>query len=237
MFAAKALLFSAFAACVAAQSKVLFFTQVPSLITDGDPAAISYSTNDTESPVTIILRQGQSGNLQTIMTLTDSSHNSQYIWTPKKSLPNGSDYALQIEQGTQTNYFGPFTIQGANPAAVSAASANSTMTTATAATTTGNSTASMGTATTMNRNTTMESASLTKTKTNTKTAATNKVTTTKNTNTNTNAASTSGGAGFQGTSTGASGPSNTGNAAPMDLNAGSSLALAFGAVAAVFYLA
>ena len=95
---AKALLAGALAACVAAQagSKVLFFTHVPNPITDGEAAAITYSTNDTQSPVTIILRQGLAENLQTIMTLTDNSYNSQYIWTPPKSLPNGNDYALQI---------------------------------------------------------------------------------------------------------------------------------------------
>ncbi len=128
-----ALLLSALAACVAAQSKVLFFTHVPNPITDGEAAAITYvnidvveglsetasstggalnahglktlanprypsrySTNDTQSPVTILLRQGQTNDLKTLMTLTDNSYNSQFIWTPPKSLPNGNDYALQI---------------------------------------------------------------------------------------------------------------------------------------------
>lgn len=49
--------------------------------------------------------------------ITDSATNGQYIWTPPMSLPNGNDYALQIIQGTQSNYFGPFSIQGASPSA------------------------------------------------------------------------------------------------------------------------
>lgn len=132
------------------------------------------------------------------------------------------------QQGSQNNYFGPFSIQGASPQAVSSAAANATMTTSTT-TATSNGTASMGTGTTMHRNTTMSSPTITKTTA--KTTATHKVTTT----TNGNAASS--GPGFQGTTTGGSGPSQTGNAAVSDFNAGSSLALAIGAVAAVFYLA
>ncbi|KAK5174313.1 uncharacterized protein LTR77_001393 [Saxophila tyrrhenica] len=226
---AKAVLLSALAACVAAQSKVLFFTHVPNPITDGEAAAITFSTNDTESPITIILRQGQQGNLQTVMTLTEDAEDSVFIWTPPKSIPNGVDYALQISQANQTNYFGPFTIQGASPAAVSSAAANTSTSAVTTATTTIGSAASMGTGTTMHRNTTMSSPSLTATKKTTTTKATTKTTAG-------GGASSSAGAGSQGSSTsGAAGPDNT-NAASSDFNGGSSLALAFGAVAAVFYL-
>jgi hypothetical protein len=216
---AKALLLSALAACAAAQSKVLFFTHVPNPITDGEPAAITYSTNDTESPVTIILRRGQSNNLETIMTLTDNSYGSQFIWTPPLSLPNGVDYALEISQKTQTNYFGPFVIQGAIPASVSAASATSAMN----ATMTRNATASMGTSTMMSRNQTMANATLTSFRT-----------TSTNTRPATNSASSTSGAGFQGTQTGSNGPNPTG-AASSTFAMGSSLVLAFGAVAAMLF--
>ena len=137
----RSLLLSALATYAAAQSKVLFFTHVPNPITDGEKQAITYSTNDTQSPVTIILRQGDSNNLQTVETLTKSSVGGQFIWTPSASLPNGNDYALEITQGSQMNYYGPFIgmetvltsttlanlfvfciVQGAVPASVSAAS-------------------------------------------------------------------------------------------------------------------
>ena len=70
----RALLLATFAVLACAQSQVLTFTHVPNPVTDGSPAAILYSTNDTASPVTIILRKGQSGNLQTIETLTKDSY-------------------------------------------------------------------------------------------------------------------------------------------------------------------
>lgn len=72
--------------------------------------------------MSIILRQGPSGDLQDVETLTTDATNGQYIWTPPTSLPNGNNYALQIKQGDQINYFGPFTVQGASSSASASAS-------------------------------------------------------------------------------------------------------------------
>lgn len=120
----KTLLVGAFAALAAAQSAVLTFTNVPNPITDGEAQAILYATNDTQTPVSIILRQGPSNNLQVIETLTSDSVGGTFIWTPPKTLPNGNDYALEIRQNGQNNYFGPFVVQGASPAAISSSSAS-----------------------------------------------------------------------------------------------------------------
>jgi len=78
------------------------------------------STNNTltpSQPVTITLRQGAATNLQDVEVLTSDATNGQFIWTPSTSLPNGNDYALQISQNGQVNYFGPFTVQGASASA------------------------------------------------------------------------------------------------------------------------
>lgn len=103
-------------------------TRVPSPITAGQAQAITYATNDTSSPVTIILRKGAAGNLDTIETLTDSANNGQYIWTPSSSLENDNDYALEINQNGQVNYFGPFSIQGASGSSSSSRSSSITST-------------------------------------------------------------------------------------------------------------
>lgn len=126
MLAKSLLLGASLAALAAAQSAVLTFTRVPNPITDGEPQAILYATNDTQSPVTLILRQGAANDLTTIQTLTTDATGGQYIWTPPKSLPNGNDYALEIRQAGQNNYYGPFTVQGASPAAVESASSRGT---------------------------------------------------------------------------------------------------------------
>ena len=97
-------------------------------------------------------------------------------------------------------------------------SANATVTTKTVG-----SGLSMGTGTTMHRNTTMSQATLTK-----------HHTTPHHTTAHHTIAHTSG-ATFQGTQTGATKPTNTGGASS-DFSASSSLALVFGALAAIMYL-
>ncbi|SMY19619.1 unnamed protein product [Zymoseptoria tritici ST99CH_1A5] len=123
----KTILLSAFAAMAYAQavSEVLYFTRVINPVTAGMQTAITYATNDTTSPVTILLKKGPSGDLKTVSTLTDSATNGQFIWTPSTSLENGVNYALEITQGTQLNYFGPFQIQGATGEGSSSSSSSS----------------------------------------------------------------------------------------------------------------
>ena len=74
--------------------------------------------------MSIILRQGPSDNLQDVETLTTNAQNGQFIWTPSTSLPNGNNYALQIKQGNEINYFGPFSVQGASSSASASVSAS-----------------------------------------------------------------------------------------------------------------
>ncbi|KAK1089573.1 hypothetical protein LTR48_000437 [Friedmanniomyces endolithicus] len=131
----KLFLASAFAAIAAAQSKVLNFTAVPAPFTDGQAYALTYATNDTNSPVTIVLLQGPSATgLQPVATLNADIHGGQYVWTPPTTLPAANDYALQILQGNQANYFGPFQILAATAPASS--STSSTPTPSSSATTT-----------------------------------------------------------------------------------------------------
>ena len=70
-------------------------------------------------PISITLRQGLAGDLQDVEVLTGDAKDGQFVWTPSTSLPNGNDYALQIKQNDQVNYFGPFVVQGASASASS----------------------------------------------------------------------------------------------------------------------
>ncbi|KAF2773234.1 hypothetical protein EJ03DRAFT_323741 [Teratosphaeria nubilosa] len=166
----KSLILGAFAGFAAAQSASLTFTSVPDSITEGQAVTLKYTTNDASSPVTITLRKGDSNNLQTVSTLTTDSTGGSYEWTPETSLESGSNYALQITQGSETNYYGPFSITGQNTSSSSSASPDAygssapsaNMTTPTtmppAVGTVG--TISGGTGTPMSRNTTMSTAAL-----------------------------------------------------------------------------
>ncbi|KAK3073932.1 hypothetical protein LTR53_004060 [Teratosphaeriaceae sp. CCFEE 6253] len=244
---AKIILASAFVALAAAQSAVLTFTKVPNPITDGQPQALTYSTNDTSTPVTIILRKGPSTNLQTVSTLTTSATGGQYIWTPPTSLADGTDYALQIVQGSQYNYFGPFQVQGAVASQVSSAASSSAAAASaspyvsstvsangTAATTipvapvTPVGTVSAATGTALPRNTTMSMATLTAA------SGSASITPSGSSTSMADATASSSGAGFQSTASASSTAAATNGAA--GVQAGGALALVFGAGAAVFYL-
>merc|ERR1711967_67744 len=109
---AKAIILAGLSALAAAQSTTLTFTEVPQTVTDGQEQTIRYTTDDNSTAVTILLRKGPSENLQTVSTLTTSATGGEFLWTPSICLENGDDYALEIQQGSENNYFGPFTVQG-----------------------------------------------------------------------------------------------------------------------------
>ncbi|KAI5370301.1 hypothetical protein Slin15195_G011790 [Septoria linicola] len=227
----KAILVGALAALAAAQSTVISFTNaLPAPAQVGIPFELTYATTDASSPITILLRKGASNDLQTVSTLTSAATGGSFEWTPASDLEDGSDYALQIQQGTEVNYLGPFSIEGGSGTGASTSSSSaappsygeSTSITLTA-TASANGTASRtftavapyGTGNaTIPRNTTMSSATLTRT------------------STPTGGAGSTTGAGFQGSQTGSDTAQSTGGAST--LMAGSSaVALALGAVAAL----
>ncbi|OCK96973.1 uncharacterized protein K441DRAFT_26440 [Cenococcum geophilum 1.58] len=228
---------SALASAALAQSDTLSFTNVPTSVTVGNSYPIEWKTSDTTSPITILLRKGPSGNLLTISTLTSTATGTAYTWIPDKSLVDGSDYALQITQGTQINYSGQISLSGGSLSAVSSsasASASSSVSASSSASAasvsnsilsttaiTGNSTASVtpsvSAASTGKGNSTISTATLSATKI---------------TSAITSAAST--GAGASGTQTAAQGaPTPSGAAGQLG---SSPMALIFGAVAAMAYL-
>ncbi|MCJ1302830.1 hypothetical protein MMC08_005635 [Hypocenomyce scalaris] len=90
-------------------------------ITAGEPFNITFAGDG--SPVTIYLKNGPSTNLQTVSTIISDTTTSPYTWTPSTTLTTGT-YALEIIQGTVTNYSPNFTITGgiastASPATLS----------------------------------------------------------------------------------------------------------------------
>ncbi|KAL2870071.1 GPI anchored serine-threonine rich family protein [Aspergillus lucknowensis] len=81
------------------------FTKWPSTVYAGRPATVRWS-GDANAPATITLRQGPADNLKTIKVLTTQAGGGSFTWVPEESLPDGSDYALQIEQNGSINYSG-----------------------------------------------------------------------------------------------------------------------------------
>lgn len=102
------------------------FNSAPSTVVAGQTYTLTWAADGT-GPVTILLRAGPSINLQTVGTITETGTGGSYAWTAPATYPPGTDYAFQIIQGTDFNYYGPFTYTGgvavSSAAPVSSASA------------------------------------------------------------------------------------------------------------------
>jgi hypothetical protein len=111
-----------FAAAALAQG--VAFTSTPSGVQVGQSYTITWTGGDPNQPVTLVLRSGSPGNLDTTTTITADAKGGSYTWTPGTTIPDGAAYALQITQGTDTNYSGQFTIQGGTAAVASVSQAS-----------------------------------------------------------------------------------------------------------------
>ncbi|EFR02152.1 extracellular matrix protein [Nannizzia gypsea CBS 118893] len=120
---------AALIAAVAAEK--LAFTSFPSGLTAGQPFTVTWTGGNADLPVTITLRHGPSDDLKDVSILTSSATGGSYTFTPSTSLVSGTDYALQISQGSEINYTGLFTITGGHgtpsstPATTTASSSSS----------------------------------------------------------------------------------------------------------------
>ncbi|BCS21245.1 GPI anchored serine-threonine rich family protein [Aspergillus puulaauensis] len=93
-------------ACLAQVSLAgVAFTKWPTTAYTGKPSTVYYQ-GDPDSPATITLRHGPSGNLKTLKVLTTQAEGGSYTWVPDEDLPAGPNYALQIEQDGSINYTG-----------------------------------------------------------------------------------------------------------------------------------
>ncbi|CAO2656626.1 Nn.00g054290.m01.CDS01 [Neocucurbitaria sp. VM-36] len=86
----------------------------------GQTYTVTYSPKDN-TPTTFVLRQGDSGDLKTISTLTTTATGGSFSWTVDKSLTDESDYALEIKQGDVINYSAQFPLSGGSGEAISSA--------------------------------------------------------------------------------------------------------------------
>ncbi|PYH41211.1 GPI anchored serine-threonine rich family protein [Aspergillus saccharolyticus JOP 1030-1] len=92
----------------------LSFTQWPEVIHAGQPTTLKWQT-DSETPVTVTLRKGDSQNLDTVQTLSRTAGGGSFTWTPDSTIENGEDYAFQIEQDGFVNYSGLLQVTDGSP--------------------------------------------------------------------------------------------------------------------------
>ncbi|KAJ2892714.1 hypothetical protein MKZ38_009437 [Zalerion maritima] len=124
----------------------------------GVPITLNWS--GAEGPVTITLKNGASGDLKTVEVITSGQTSGSFTWTPDEDLPTDT-YALEITDGTDTNYTPQFELEGDGVATTASASTSAsatatvTATTATVVSTTGSASNTSMTMTTSVSNTTM----------------------------------------------------------------------------------
>lgn len=181
----------------------------------GETIIITYEP--ATASVTLILKNGKGDNLQTVSTIGTSSSGS-ISWSVPRNIPN-DEYALEIKPATgESNYVGPFKIQGATAPVVSSSasatassSASSSASSGSVTRSSGSSSASASASVSHSTNGTVSSATLS-TATSTGSRPTNSAATT----------------------TGSAPPTNTNAAGSL---AQSPMALVLGALAAFAYLA
>lgn len=101
---------AAMVAAVAAQAGIAINQYPSGGVKAGSTYVITYSPAD-QTPTEIILRRGPSGNLDTVGTLGTATGGS-FSWTVDSSLPDSSDYAIEITRGAIINYSGQFGLTG-----------------------------------------------------------------------------------------------------------------------------
>ncbi|KAF7118614.1 hypothetical protein CNMCM5793_008152 [Aspergillus hiratsukae] len=96
-------------------AQMLAFTAWPTHIYQGKPATVTW-VGAPDVPVTIYLRKGDATNLDHVQVLTTDAKGGSFTFVPDESLPDGSDYAFQIQQGAEENYSGLMTLgDGSRP--------------------------------------------------------------------------------------------------------------------------
>ncbi|OQE13340.1 hypothetical protein PENFLA_c050G08183 [Penicillium flavigenum] len=114
----------------------------------GKPVTLTWTGATPDEPVTILLRQGNAGNLHDVKPITGQANGGTFTWIPDDSVKKEDTYAFQIKQKDQTNYTALLK-GGSNPAAALPEAKDTTETgaAATTAATTGTTTdATTGTA-------------------------------------------------------------------------------------------
>ncbi|KAI4221424.1 MAG: hypothetical protein LQ349_007843 [Xanthoria aureola] len=115
------------AACVvAAAAQKVAFTGTPAVVRPGDSVPITWGGGDPNAVVTITLYQGDFRNLDFVRVIDSNGRGNSTTWSVPNDLPNRSDYSLQISQGLDDNYSGPFTLTGSTAVSSSSSSGSST---------------------------------------------------------------------------------------------------------------
>lgn len=174
-FTATLVALSALGAAVLAAENPITYPSTGDKLEAGKTIVIKWTPTTDNPTINLILRNGDSGNLDTVGPIaTETENDGEYEWTVPDNLPAGSDYAIEIKWEGGENYTPQFVIDSDVTAPTTTATEDST-TTATA--TESETETATETATETGTETETETATTTETKTETETTTTTEETT------------------------------------------------------------
>jgi len=107
-----------------AVAQLMFTSFPPSTVAVGTPVTVTWTGAAPGVTVTIRLRKGPRGDLSEGTILTNSATGSIFTFTLDSTLVDGPDYVLEIDQGGEQNFSGPFAVTGGS--GVSSATSSAT---------------------------------------------------------------------------------------------------------------
>ncbi|KAJ5625513.1 hypothetical protein N7510_001822 [Penicillium lagena] len=87
-----------------AANTALSFTSFPTDIEAGKPVTLTWTGGNPG--------EGNAGDLQDVETITSDAKDGKFTWTPDSKVADGTPYAFQIMQGSQSNYSGLLKVLG-----------------------------------------------------------------------------------------------------------------------------
>ncbi|KAJ5971341.1 Cell wall beta-glucan synthesis [Penicillium vulpinum] len=105
MYFSKSIALTASFVTLALAGDPLAFTSWPKEpLEAGKPVTLTWIGAAPDQPVTILLRQGSSGDLQDVKPITTEGRNGTFTWTPDNDVKENNTYAFQIRQKDRMNY-------------------------------------------------------------------------------------------------------------------------------------
>ncbi|KAF8455687.1 Ser-Thr-rich glycosyl-phosphatidyl-inositol-anchored membrane family-domain-containing protein [Terfezia claveryi] len=191
-FTAALLALSTLAATVFAAENKITYPGTGDTIQGGETVVIKWTPSTQDKSITLVLREGKSGNLDVIAPICDNCPNTgSFSWTAPKDLVAGKDYSIEIKYNGGVNFSPQFeivstvTVRTTTGTTATATDTTTTTTTTEASTTTATSatsstvptTTTLMTSTTSYPNTTVTVSTITSTTSKSKTTGTSSTST------------------------------------------------------------
>jgi len=110
-FTAALVALSALVTFALADPNPIIYPTAGTVIKPQESVTITWTVSPGTGPISLVLREGPSGNLKDVVVIVSDINNSgSYTWVVPSDLTMGTDYAIEIKWSTGVNYSSQFTI-------------------------------------------------------------------------------------------------------------------------------